>query len=92
METMLLTSSLLDLVFALAAIVALWAMMRLSDWVSKRAEERNAAEENTGASMYSVLGRWGMISRTINSEALPAAIYYSARWVGGCVLLGLLLG
>ena len=92
MKTMILTSSLLDLAFALAAVVALWAMMRLSDYVAKRAEERNAAEENTGASVYSVLGRWGMVMRTINTEPLPAAIYYAGRWAGACVLLGLLLG
>ncbi len=83
METMLLTSLLLDLAFALMALIALWSLMRLSDYAAIRGESRPP-----GTAAYV----WADTVGRIQGNALAAAIYYAGRWAGACVLLGLLLG
>jgi len=77
------TSTALDIGMALVALIALWALMRVADYAAIRGE--NCPEG-------SVAFQWAETVARIESDAKSAAIYYGARWAGGCVLMGMLLG
>ena len=34
---------------------------------------------------------WSETAKLIRSEAHASAIYYAARWLGGCILIGLVM-
>lgn len=78
------TSTALDIGMALVALIALWALMRVADYAAIRGEN---APENSVRKMWA-----DTVFNVIESDARAAAIYYSARWAGGCVLMGMLLG
>ena len=76
-------STALDICMALIALIALWALMRLADYAAIRGESRPP-----GTAAYV----WADTVGRIEGNALAAAIYYAGRWLGACVLLGMLLG
>lgn len=66
-------------VTALFAVVAAWGTSRLLDRANA------AARRSTGSD---ALSAWGAVLTKIESEAMPCAIYYAARWLGLCLLYG----
>jgi hypothetical protein len=80
-------SATLDIVIALIALVLLWVFLRVADWAAKQGQNKHERGDND-----SLAARGAMVIARIESEPLPAAIYYTGRWVGGCIVLGMLLG
>lgn len=83
MNSILAAGFLMDLFYAAAALVLLWVILRAGDWAYQFGQ---TSDWNT------VFGHYARIRNRIESEPLPAALFHAARWVGGCLLLGLLLG
>ena len=59
---------------AMIGVATAWGLARLMDRANFRAQERT--------------GRWFGVLSLIESEPLSASIYYGARWLGICILIG----
>jgi len=64
-------------VLAVVGVACAWGLSRAMDAANSRAFYRN----NRSA-------RWAKVLERIESETLSCAIYYGARWVGICLLIG----
>lgn len=73
----------LDIVMALVALGVVWGVMRAMDWAVFTAEKELPD---------SVTGRWAEAVDRIDRNAIASAVYRSARWIGACLLIGMLLG
>ena len=62
------------IILSFVGIACAWGLSRLMD-------RRNA---RSGA------WSWAVVLGKIQTEPLPAAIYYGARWLGICLLIGML--
>ncbi|GEM_PF-3270455 len=80
-------SASMDIVIALIALTLLWVFLRVADWAAKQGQKKHQQGDDE-----SLAARGAMVIARIESEPLPAAIYYAGRWVGGCLVLGMLLG
>ena len=64
------------IVLSFVGIACAWGLSRLMDRANAKA--------------LSAKGGWGSVVLMVQSEPLPAAIYYGARWLGICLLIGML--
>lgn len=87
MQGMVAVGAVMDVVLALVALIMLWILLRLADAATKRGQRKHDAGD-----VDSLAARWGVVVRRIESEPLPAAVYHGARWLGGCIVLGMLMG
>ena len=63
-------------ILAAVGVTAAWCLARLMD----RANTKAIAQK----------GGWGRVMEQIQSEPMSASVYYGARWVGICLLVGML--
>lgn len=61
-------------VLAVVGVACAWGLSRLMDLANDRSQQR--------------AGRWFGVLSLMESDPLSAAIYYGARWVGICILIG----
>lgn len=80
-------STALDIGIALVALGLLWLLMRLADWAAQHAQDKHGEGD-----VSSIAARGAVVIERIESQPMSAAIYYTGRWVGGCIVLGMILG
>ena len=63
-------------VLSIVGVAAAWGLSRLMDRANNHALVAHS--------------RWGNALERIEAEPISAAVYYGARWVGICLLIGFL--
>lgn len=62
-------------VLGAVGLIVAWSMARLMDWANNSALKNYASH-------------WGDVISKIEKDPTASAVYYGARWLGICILIG----